>query len=140
MADDPVPGTLVTRSANASIDASTAAVAPQITGLLAGEALDAAAPCYIDDATGKVFMTAITAETPTPSDVAGFTARSVEAGQPVTLFGLGARFRYGTSLTPIGGRLSLSDTPGGLMVGQETLPVFVAQIISGTDIRVTTNI
>lgn len=110
---------LVTRSSKASIDASTAMYAPQLTGLEAGEDLDIAAPCYIKSSDGKVYMcNAIAADE--AAEFAGFTPRAVKSGQPVTLFGLGARFRYGTSLTPgdvyymgaTAGRLDTAATTG----------------------------
>ena len=45
---------LITRASTASMDASTGQLAPQITGLYAGEDLDVAAPCYIKSSDGKV--------------------------------------------------------------------------------------
>lgn len=128
---------LVTRSANASLDVSTAQFAPQIPDLVAGEALDAAAPCYIKAADGKVYM-CNAAAADEKAVLAGFTARAVAAGQPVTLFGLGTRFHYADSgLTP-GQKLYLAATAGRLdtaaTVGDG---VGVAQAVTATDIRVT---
>lgn len=90
---------LITRTTKANMDASTGMYAPQITGLLAGEDLDIAAPCYIKSADGKVWMSDATAANEA-AEVVGFTPRAVKSGQPVTLFGAGARFQYGSSLTP----------------------------------------
>lgn len=104
---------LVTRSSDASIDAVTAQKAPQISGLLAGEDLDMAAPCYIKASDGKVYMTNATAANEA-AKVYGFTPRAVKSGQPVTLFGLGTRFRYAASgLTP-GAPLYAGATAGRL--------------------------
>lgn len=126
---------LVTRSADASMDASTGMMAPQITGLIAGSNLDVAAPCYIAS-TGLVHMCDATAADAL-AVMAGFTPRAVKAGQPVTLYSAGARFRYGTGLTP-GAKLFVGATAGRLddapTVGD---PVGVAQVITPTDIRVT---
>lgn len=126
---------LVTRAATAQMDVSTGQFAPQITGLVAGEDLDAAAPCYIKSSDGKVYMSNGTAATE-PAEVVGFTPRAAKSGQPVTLFGKGTRFSYGSGLTPgdvyyIGatkGRLDTAATTGDA--------VGVAQAITATDIRV----
>lgn len=126
---------LVTRSADASIDASTAMVAPQITGLVAGEDLDVAAPCYIKS-DGTVHMCNGTAGD-VEAVLAGFTPRAVKSGQPVTLYSAGARFRYGTGLTP-GAVLYIAATDGRLDDAATTGDaVGVAQVITTTDIRVT---
>lgn len=127
---------LLTRSTDASIDASTAQFAPQITGLIAGEDLDVVAPCYIKSSDGKVYMSNATAANEA-AEVAGFTPRAVKAGQPVTLFGKGTRFRYAASgLTPgdvyyiaaTAGRLDTAATVGDA--------VGAAQALTATDIRV----
>lgn len=76
----------ITISANASVDASTAQVAMQLSGKVAGEDINAGQPVYLkqsDDkiykfATGKIFI--------------GIAARSAKAGEPLTVFGLGTRF------------------------------------------------
>lgn len=81
----------VTRSSKASVDPVSAMYAPQLSeGLVAGEALPACAPCYVDD-DGKVWLcdgTALNAKT----IVDGITARQVNANEPVTLFGNGVKF------------------------------------------------
>lgn len=126
---------LVTRSASASPDAgSLIRNAEQLAGdLYAGEALDIAAPCYIKAADGLVYMSNGTANT-APAGIDGYTARAIAAGQPVTLYGGGARFGYGTGLTPgaryflgaTAGRLDTAATVGGL--------VATARAVSATDI------
>ena len=103
---------LVTRATTASMDASTGMFAPQITGLIAGEALDVVAPCYIKASDGKVYMSNGTAATE-PAKFHGFTPRAVGIGQPVTLFALGARFGYGSGLT-IGAKYFIGATAGRL--------------------------
>lgn len=129
---------LVTR-ANASIDASTGMFAPQVAGLLAGEAIDAVAPCYIKSSDGKVYMSNGTAADEA-AEFVGFSAKAAASGAAVTLFGIGARFRYGTGLTP-GNKLYIAATAGRLDDGATTGDaVGVAQVLTSTDIRVTRNI
>lgn len=126
---------LITRSAQASLDTNQA---QQIaTGnLYAGEALDAVADCYIKSADGKVYMTDATAANEA-AEVAGFTPRAYVAGEAVTLFGQGTRFRYGSGLTP-GDVLYAGATPGRLD-GAATVgdSMGVAQVINSTDIVIT---
>lgn len=131
---------LITRASTASMDVSTGMFAPQITGLMAGEVLDVAAPCYIKSSDGLVYMSNGTAATE-PAEIIGFTARAVAAiGQPVTLFGKGARFSYGTGLTP-GDILYIGATAGRLDSAATTGDaVGVAQVLTATDIRVTRDV
>lgn len=126
---------LVTRSANASMDASTGMYAPQITGLIAGENLDVAAPCYIKSSDGKVYMSNGTSANEA-AEVVGFTPRAAKADQAITLFGKGARFHYGTGLTP-GDKLYIGATAGRLDAATTTGDALgVAQVITATDIRI----
>lgn len=128
---------LVTKDANASVDASTAMMAPQITGLIAGEDIAVAAPCYIGS-DGLIYEANGTTDDE-KADVAGFSPRTCKAGEPLTLYGVGARFRYGSGLTP-GARLYLGGTDGRLdtapTVGD---PAGIARVITSTDIVVITN-
>jgi hypothetical protein len=125
----------ITRVTAASVDASTAMFAPQITGLIAGEALDACAPCYVKAADGKVYMSNGTAAN-AAAKVDGFTPRSAAAGEAITLFGPGTRMRYGSGLTPsadyylsaTAGRLDDAATTGGTAI--------IARAITATDIVV----
>jgi hypothetical protein len=117
------------------MDVSTGMYAPQISGLYAGEDLDPAAPCYIKSADGKVYMSNGTSANEA-AEVVGFTPRSVKSGQPVTLFGDGARFFYGSGLTP-GDKYYIGATKGRLDASTTTGDsVGVAQAITSTDIRV----
>lgn len=126
---------LVTRVSTAGMDGSTGQYAPQITGLLAGEALDVAAPCYIKSSDGKIYMSNGTSANEA-AEIVGFTARAVAAGEAVTLFGKGSRFRYGSSLTP-GDIYYLGATAGRLDTAATTGDAFgIAQAITSTDIRV----
>ena len=127
---------LITRASTASIDASTAMFAPQITGKIAGEDIDAAAPCYIAAADGKAYMCDATAAD-AKAVLAGFSPRAAKAGEPITLFAAGARFSYGSGLTP-GAKLYIGATKGRLDGAATTGDaVGVAQVIDTTDIRVT---
>lgn len=127
---------LITRSATASMDASTGMIAPQITGLVAGETLDIAAPCYIKSSDGKVYQSNGTAATE-PAKFHGFVPRAAVAGQAVTLFALGARFSYGTGLT-IGAKYYIGATAGRLDGAATTGDaVGVAFAVTATDIIVT---
>jgi hypothetical protein len=124
---------LVTRTTKAGMDASTGMYAPQLTGLIAGEALDVVAPCYIKSSDGLVYMSNATSANEA-AEVVGFTPRAVAIGQPVTLFGIGARFRYGTGLTP-GNVLYLGATAGRLDTAATTGDAFgYAVVITATDI------
>jgi hypothetical protein len=130
---------LITRASTASMDVSTGMLAPQITGLKAGEALDAVAPCYIKSSDGLVYMSNGTAANEA-AEFIGFTPRAVGIGQPVTVFGVGARFSYGTGLTP-GDKYYIGATAGRLDAAATTGDaVGVAQAITSTDIRVTRNV
>lgn len=128
---------LVTRDSAASMDASTGMIAPQITGCIAGENLDVAAPCYIKGSDGLVYMSNGTAANEA-AKCDGFTPRTTKAGQAVTLFGVGARFHYAASgLTP-GAPLYIGATAGRLDTAATTGDaVGVARAINATDIRVT---
>lgn len=124
---------LLARATDASVDASTGMFAEQISALVAGEAIDACAACYIKAADGKVYMSNGTAAD-AAAKVDGFSAQAAAAGQGVTLLGRGTRMRYGTGLTiaalyylgTTAGRLDTATTTGGT--------VALAKAISATDI------
>jgi len=128
----------VTVASNASIDPVSTQKAPFISGLVAGEDLDAAAPCYIKN-DGKVYMTVTTVTNgiATQAAYAGFTAKSYKSGEPVTLFGKGARFNYSSAMTP-GAVFFASTTAGALsdavVLTNDVSPLAMA--ISATDIVV----
>jgi len=131
----------VAKSPAASMDTSTGMFAPQVTGnLYAGEALSAVAPCYIKATDGKVYMSnGAAADAAAGFD--GFTPRACSINEAVALFGVGARFRYGTALVP-GSSLFISATAGGGVLGDAATvggTVAVAKAINSTDIRVIRN-
>lgn len=126
---------LVTRASTASMDASTGMFAEQVTGLRAGEALDVAAPCYIKSSDGLVYMSNATGANEA-AEVVGFTPRAAASGEAITLFGRGARFSYGTGLTP-GNFLYVGATAGRLDTASTTGDAFgVAEVLTATDIRI----
>lgn len=104
---------LVTVSADASIDVSTAQFAPQISGeLYAGEALAACAAVYIDSA-GAVRNGNGTANDAS-AKVHGFVPRAVASGEPCTIFGIGTRMKYSDGGLTAGAEYFLGATDGRL--------------------------
>lgn len=89
---------VVTKATSASLDANQA---NQVAAgnLYAGEDLSAVAPCYIKASDGKVYMSDGAASNEA-AKFHGFVARLTKAGEPVTLFGAGSRFKYSTGMTP----------------------------------------
>ena len=118
---------LVTRSSNADLDATSAIQAgnkiPRLPGdpLMAGEDLDAVAPCYIKSSDGKVYMANGTGNAGAPDErgeVIGFTAAAVNQGEPVTLFRGNTVFKYSDDFSAdgvsAGDRLYVAATAGRL--------------------------
>jgi hypothetical protein len=126
----------ITKVAQASGDTTHLQKVPQISGdFFAGEDLGAVVPCYIKASDGKVYQCNGTAANEAATFF-GFTPRAVASGQPVTLYGIGARFRYGTGLT-IGAKLFISATAGALDNAATTGgTVAIARVINATDIQV----
>jgi hypothetical protein len=124
----------VTKSALASMDASTGMFAAQITDLIAGEDIGAVDAVYIKTSDGKIYKSNATSDVEA-AEFVGFTPRACKAGQPITVYALGARFRYGTSLSP-GAEYFLGTTAGGLdtavTAGGRTP---IARAIDDTDIQ-----
>lgn len=120
-----------------AIDTMTAQYCPQVTGLKAGEALFLGAACYIAAADGLVYLSNGVADDALAA-IHGFTARAVSIGEPVTLFGVGARFRYAASGLVPGAQCFLSAaTAGALATAASTGDSLgVAVCINATDIMV----
>lgn len=127
---------VITIASDASLDIKSAQHVPFISALVAGEDLDAVAPCYIKS-DGKVYMSISTQATISGvADFIGFTPDTVTSGMPVTLFGQGARFNYSTGMTP-GAYLWIAATKGKLdttKVAANDTPTALA--ISATDVVV----
>lgn len=129
----------VTRASDASVDTSTAQLAPQIPDLIAGEALAVCAPCYISTVDGLVYQSNGAAAN-AAAKFDGITARAVRVGEPVTLFGVGTRFRLANGTLTPGSDLFLGTTAGNFDTAATTGgTVAIARTINTTDARVIRN-
>lgn len=127
---------LIARDSAASMDASTGMFAQQLTGLVAGENLDAVAPCYIKTADGKLYMSNGTALNEA-AEFVGMTPHARLAGEAVTVFGIGARFHYSASLLSPGDKYFVGATAGRLDTAATTGgTVAIARAVTSTDIVV----
>lgn len=126
---------LITTAATASLDASTAMYAPQVSGLLAGENIALMAPCYIKSSDGKVYQCDASADNEA-AEFVGVCPRAANANEPVTLFGLGTRFKLATGLTP--GDILYVGATAGQWDNTATAgdPNGTLQIVTSTDVRV----
>jgi len=136
---------LVPRSTKARVDTRSLQLAPEFGAfpadeggsLIAGEALDKCAPCYIRASDGRVLMCNATSANEA-AVLAGWTAKEYAAGQVVSLLGPGVIMRYGDGALARGSRLYLGATAGRLDSGTTTGDaVGVAQVINGFHIRTT---
>lgn len=129
--------TLVVKSLSASVDASTGMLAPQLSGLLAGEdILTAVTPCEIRS-DGLVWK-ASGAAADSHARVAGISTRpGVKAGQPITLYGLGTVAKYSDALMTAGMILYLGT--GGTLSSTASTgdAVGLAQAVDSSNIRIT---
>lgn len=127
---------LVPRDSGASVDATSARYSDQIAGdLIAGEDIDAVAPCRIA-ADGMAYMSDATAADAN-ANIDGFSPVDYKQGEAMTLYGKGTRFGYSAGgLTP-GATLYIGATKGRLddapTVGDA---VGVAKAINTKDIRI----
>ncbi len=80
-----------------------------VSGLYAGEALQAGDACYIKSSDGKVYRSL--AANDARNVVDGYVAGDVSSGDPCTLY-YNIRFAYGSGLTP-GSFVYLDDTTAG---------------------------
>lgn len=104
-----------------------------ISGLLAGEAITAGAPCYIKS-DGKIWLSNGTGVN-AAAKVDGFACQAASVGEAVTLV-FDVNFRYGTGLTP-GARVYLSATTGTLSDAATTGGTApIGFVIDATRIRV----
>jgi hypothetical protein len=126
---------LVTGSANVSLDMVSAQKAPFIAGLVAGEAIHAGAMCYIKS-DGDVFECLGTSGS-AASCPFGIAPRQYNTDEAVTLFGEGTRFQYSSGLTP-GARLYLNVSVAGAYDTAATLgdKVGVLAAVNATDVIV----
>lgn len=126
----------IVKSSVASMDVNQGMKAPVIAGLYAGEDIGAVAPCYIGS-DGKIYMSVSTQCTISGvADVHGFAPKVTVSGAALSLYGAGARFEYGSELTP-GTYLYVSDTAGALSdVAVAASDIPCALVINTTDIVV----
>lgn len=99
----------ITISPRASVDTNTAMVAVQVSGNVAGEDIAAGQPVYIKVSDNKLYKYV------TGQVFAGIAARTVKAGQALTVFSVGTRFHASdTALTAttyfVGTAGTISDT------------------------------
>jgi hypothetical protein len=124
------------------MDATTAMIGPQVSGLIAGAAIPALAFCYIKAADGKVYPTDATA-LDEKAQLIGLCPRAANAGEPVTLFGESTVFKYSDGLLTPGARyfLDVAANAGGLnTVATTGDPVGKVQAISASSMRIVTAI
>lgn len=124
---------LLARASDVSLDTSSGMFAPQIAGLLAGAAIAAGDALYIKSSDNRLYPSNGTAANEA-AEFVGMAAAAASAGEPVTAFGIGARFHYGSGLTPgdkyfiaaTAGRLDTAATTGGVNA--------IARAVDTTDI------
>lgn len=125
---------LVTRSSKASLDANQAF--QSLAGALAGADIDLFAPCYLKSSDSLVYMSNGAAANEA-AEFIGFSARSIKSGEPVTLFGQGTRFRYGSGLT-LGDVFYIGATAGRLDTAATTGDTMgTVVVVSDTDVMIT---
>lgn len=103
----------VTKGAAASFDAVSIMYLIPIHGI-AGEDIAICDACYLKASDGKIYR-ASGAAANEAARLAGFTPKAVKSGDPIEVFGVGAKFNYtdtGTDLTP--GALYYLGATGGL--------------------------
>lgn len=125
---------------NCTVEGKSASRAAQISaglGIVAGEALLAAAPCYIRASDGKAYMSNGTAANEA-AKIDGFTPKAYAAGEPVTLCGRGVIFEYSAGLLTIGATYYIGTTAGRLDTAATTGDaVGVARAFTTSHIRIT---
>jgi len=132
--------TVVTKSAKASIDATTALVNQSITGLLAGENIAECDLVYIKS-DGKVWR-ATAAAANAAAKAVGIAPRQANTGEPCTiLVGPGQIAKYSDAgLTP-GAILYVGETAGALSsIATTGDAVGFAQAIDSSNIQLTRRI
>jgi hypothetical protein len=114
-------------------------IAPlRMSPLYAGEAIPVASPCYIAaDGTVMKCVTTTVDEANHPWFDGICIAGAAAIGDPVTLFGLGARIHVTASGNTIGARYWISATAGSISDAKvASADVPFAKAVSATDIRI----
>lgn len=136
--------TLIVKSANASFDASTGMVAPQVSHRILGEDVSSAVTPLEMRADGLLYR-ANGAAANSSTRIFGWSTRAGKAGQTMTVYGLGAVAKYADG-TLVPGSLLFLGTIGGAGVGTLSSTASVgdavglAQAIDDSNIRITRNI
>jgi hypothetical protein len=128
----------IARPADAGMDATTAMFAPQITGLVLGENVAQNDPLYIKASDGKVYK-ASGAAVAEAANFIGAAPRAGLAGQPITIFGIGARFRIAAAgtMTP-GAKVFLGGVAGGYDTAAQTGDATgIGRAVTDTDMVIT---
>jgi len=109
---------------------------PNLPNLIAGQALDTAAPCEIQS-DGKVYMCNGGSST-TVAGYLGFTPTNYASGDPVTLYQNGAVFEYNTGSLTAGAKYYMHGSDGRLDTAATTGDTTgVAMGLSSTHLMVT---
>lgn len=128
--------TLVVKSANASVDASTAMVAGQVSGLIAGEDIAILDVCYLKS-DGKVWRATAAAANAAAVPL-GIAPRAAKSGQPITVYGISTVAKYSDALLTPGAKLYIGETAGRLSsIATTGDAVGIAQAIDDSNIRIT---
>lgn len=132
--------TLVVKSANASFDASTGMVAPQVSQKVLGA--DVAGPLVpLRMAADGMLYPATAAAAGANARIFGWSTRAGKAGQPMAVYGLGAVGKYADETLVPGSLLFLAETAGALSsIATTGDAVGCAQAIDASNIRITRNI
>lgn len=136
--------TLIAKSPNASFDASTGMVAPQVSHRMLGEDIGSALTPLQMKADGLLWR-ASGAAADANARIFGWSTRAGKAGQTMTVYGEGAVGKYADE-TLVPGSLLFLGTVGGAGVGTLSSTASVgdavgcAQAIDASNIRITRNI
>lgn len=131
--------TLVVKSANASPDATTGMLVPQVTGLVLGEDVDSPVTPLELRADGKLWK-ASGAAADSHAHICGWSTRAGKAGQPMTVYGIGLVAKYADGTLTPGAILYLGT--GGTISSTASVgdAVGCAQAVDTNNIRITRNI
>lgn len=130
--------TIVTKSAKASIDTSTAIPNMPLTGLIAGENIANCDIVYLKGSDGKVYRTTAAAADE-KAKILGIAPRQANAGEPITVLpGPGQVAKYSDAGLTAAQVLYLAEAAGQLSSTATTGDaVGVAQAIDTSNIRLT---
>lgn len=132
--------TLVVKSANASFDASTGMVAPQVSQKVLGA--DCPGPLVpLRMASDGMLYPASAAVANANARIFGWSTRKGRAGEPETVYGVGAVGKYADETLTPGAIYYLGETVGTLSsIATTGDAVGCAQAIDASNIRITRNI